>query len=250
MTRRTRNRYFQCQKFRIEQGDSAMKVTTDACALGAWAPLPTQGHLLDIGTGTGLLALFAAQRSPELIIDAVELDSAAAAQARANFGQSPFSERLQVIEQDIRQYRPDIRYDCILSNPPFFSDSTPNRCDRLSQARHDSHLPLADLVVSVSELLASEGRAYLLLPCESQPRLRTLLEQNGLYLRHQLSLISQPGDAPHRHILTLARQPGDCEHETLTLYRAHPVHSREAGRLFYPFYTRLRCEDPRFERQH
>ncbi|KEA65736.1 tRNA (adenine37-N(6))-methyltransferase TrmN6 [Marinobacterium lacunae] len=112
-----------------------MKVTTDACTLGAWAPIESARTILDIGTGSGLLALFAAQRAPNATVDAIELDTESALQARSNFNLSPFNDRLTLIEGDITTFTTGKTYDAILCNPPFFSDSTLNDCSRLSQAR-------------------------------------------------------------------------------------------------------------------
>lgn len=166
MSRRQRNSHFQCQQFRIDQGGAAMKVTTDACALGAWVPLAGAERILDIGTGCGLLALFAAQRVPEARILGIELDPGAAAQAAANFAASPFADRLQLIEGDVRHYQ-DAPHDAILCNPPFFSGSTPNRCARLASARHDLNLSLAALLGAIARLLSERGTAWLLLPVDT-----------------------------------------------------------------------------------
>ncbi|MBV1788573.1 methyltransferase [Marinobacterium sp. D7] len=242
MTKRQRNTYFQCQQFRIEQQGAAMKVTTDTCTLGAWVPVEGAQRVLDIGTGSGLLALFAAQRAPRAQVDAIELDAEAAAQAKANFESSPFASRLKLIEGDILTFEPSEGYDAILCNPPFFSESTPNNCERLRQARHDNTLSLTALLDALQRLLLSEGSAYLLLPTDCAAQLLPGLDQHGLHLRRRLQLISQPGDTPHRWILGLSKTPGGVIEESLTLYTEHPVHSREAGRLFYPYYTRLRCE--------
>lgn len=243
MSRRQRNSHFQCQQFRIDQSDAAMKVTTDACALGAWVPLAGARRILDIGTGSGLLALFAAQRVPEARVQGIELDPRAATQAAANFAASPFADRLQLIAGDVRHYQ-DTPHDAILCNPPFFSGSTPNRCARLASARHDLHLPLPALLGAIARLLNTQGTAWLLLPVEAALEVTRCCTDFGLHLREQRALISQPGDAPHRLILGLSRQTGPCEEHALTLYVKHPVHTAAAGKLFFPFYTRLRCEDP------
>lgn len=115
------NTYFQFKQFRIDQDQTAMKVTTEACILGAWVDeqIPPQ-TVLDIGTGTGLLALMLAQKFPQAEIDAVEIDQGAFTQAHANFHSSPWPERLQVFHQRIQDFDPGKKYDLIISNPPFF----------------------------------------------------------------------------------------------------------------------------------
>ncbi|WP_432698541.1 tRNA1(Val) (adenine(37)-N6)-methyltransferase [Marinobacterium sp. YM272] len=247
MSKRRRNSFFQCRNFRIEQQGAAMKVTTDACALAAWAPLASCGRILDIGTGSGVLALFLAQRAPQAQVDAVELNPEAAEQARRNFDTSPYAERLSLYTSDITAFQPQHRYDGIICNPPFFQDATHNSCHSRAQARHNVSLELPALLEAIARLLAAAGTAFILLPVPEALRVISLLDSLGLYLRHQLSLISQPGDAPHRLILGISPDKGQVIEETLTLYCKHPVHSTAAGELFHPFYTRLRCEDPRFE---
>jgi tRNA1Val (adenine37-N6)-methyltransferase len=236
---RRRNTYFQCREFRIEQGNCAMKVTTDASLLGAWAPVEGAQRILDIGTGTGLLALFAAQRC-QAIIDAIELDPQAAGQARSNFTASPWADRLNLIEGDIRDLAPAQPYDAIVCNPPFFSASTPNACNRLARARHNDALPLPDLLAAIDRLLSSDGRAWLLLPLPQAAQLLATLTRVNLHARVILEVRSRAQDSPHRQILQLERRPGPCRSLSLALYTEHPLHSPEAAQLFEPYYLKLR----------
>ncbi|GGO79712.1 tRNA1(Val) (adenine(37)-N6)-methyltransferase [Marinobacterium nitratireducens] len=217
-----------------------MKVTTDASLLGAWAPVEDARRILDIGTGTGLLALFAAQRSSARI-DAVEVDADAAAQARQNFAASPWADRLSLIEADVRELTPDGEgYDGILCNPPFFTASTPNRCDRQALARHNDALPLTDLLAAISRLLCDNGRAWLLLPVPEAGSVRARSPAAGLWVRHELHLRNDRQSPPHRLVLQLERRPGDCTRSDISLYERHPYHTQAAADLFRPYYTRLR----------
>ncbi|MBY4676263.1 tRNA1(Val) (adenine(37)-N6)-methyltransferase [Marinobacterium arenosum] len=244
MSRRKRNSYFQCRQFRIEQGDCAMKVTTDASLLGAWVPVEQSHRILDIGSGTGLLALFAAQRS-KAQIDAVEIDPQAAEQARVNFANSPWPERLRLIEQDIRLWARECEngYDCILCNPPFFSDSTKSSCERTAAARHNDALPLDELAEAIERLLSDDGSAWLLLPLPETEQLIQLAAPLGLHARYRLQVRTSGQHPPHREILQLNRQPGPCQRSEFILYSEHPYHSREAAALFAPYYTKLRVAD-------
>lgn len=131
------NSYFQFKQFRVEQDRCAMKVTTDACIQGAWTPvLPSVKNVLDVGTGTGILALMLAQKNSEITVDAIEVDKDAAGQARANVAGSPWRERINILEGDVRNYPFDKRYDLIITNPPFFSNSLLGDDVNKNLARH------------------------------------------------------------------------------------------------------------------
>jgi len=244
MSRRQRNSFFQCQQFRIEQGDCAMKVTTDASLLGAYAKVSDAKRILDIGAGTGLLSLFAAQRSTAAI-NAVELDAGAARQARLNFEHSPWSDRLRLLEMDVRVYakQPATQYDVILCNPPFFTDSTKNSCERAALARHNTYLPLSDLIQSIDALLSSEGVTWLLLPLPETETVIRLAEDFGLYPQERMQVRNSAEHLPHREIIALSRGPKACAHTVFTLYKQHPYHTRAAAELFGPYYTHMKVED-------
>lgn len=244
MSRRKRNSHFECKQFVIEQGECAMKVTTDASLLGAYADVKNAQRILDIGAGTGLLSLFAAQRTLAKI-DAVELDAQAAAQAKENFNQSPWPDRLSLIEIDIRDYvnqKPE-RYDCILTNPPFFTDSTPNSCERSSLARHNGQLPLFDLINSIDHLLSQNGHAWILLPLAESEALIKLAEPLKLFPQQRMLVRNSNQHDPHREITTLGRHPAKVQQSLFTLYKEHPFHTHAAATLFSPYYTRMKVED-------
>ncbi len=245
MTRRKRNSYFQCKRFTIDQGDCAMKVTTDASLLGAYVDVSSANRILDIGAGTGLLSLFTAQRSTA-IIDAIELDSEAAEQARRNFANSPWSDRLHLIEMDIRDYASQqVRtYDCIVTNPPFFTDSTPNPCNRTALARHNTHLPLSDLMAAIDQLLSSDGVAWVLLPLAESEAIIKLAEPLFLYPQQRMLVRNSSQHPPHREIMALSRYAGGAvEQSIFTLYKEHPFHTHAAAALFQPYYTRMKVEE-------
>ena len=204
-----------------------MKVCTDACVLGAWAdvgpPNSTSTYLLDIGTGTGLLALMAAQRNPSAVFDAVELDEAAAGQAAENVATSPFADRVRVWQTAIQAYRPpaDVPgavYDHILTNPPFYVNSLRSPSGAVNRALHADELPFADLVAAVARLLKPGGTWSVLLPPPEAVLLNQLAGASGgtaapadrcgyvpvrqLYLRHQ------PQKPVFRHLITYRAAEG------------------------------------------
>lgn len=177
------NQYFQFKQFRIEQENAAMKVCTDSCILGAWVDPKNARRILDIGTGTGLLSLMLAQRS-EATIDAIEIDEAAAEQAKQNVKSSAWSERISVYHSSIQSYMEDTtshQYDLIITNPPFYSNYLKSEKENVNVAYHSVALPTEDLLKAVKKLLNPKGRLVVLLPPYEAELLREEALEYGLY---------------------------------------------------------------------
>lgn len=157
---------FRFKHFDIYQDACAMKINTDGVLLGAWSSITEKQNALDIGTGTGLIALMLAQRNSELKVDAVEIDNAAFVQAFENFRNSTFTDRLQIFHTPIQDYARVClkKYDLIISNPPFFKAGTLARNHRKAQVRHTIQLPHDELLQSVDTLLAPNGHFDIILP--------------------------------------------------------------------------------------
>lgn len=216
------NSYFQFKRFRIEQQACAMKVCTDACVLGAVAALEDAARILDIGTGTGLLALMAAQRNPTAIIEAVELDEAAAAQAAANFAASPWSARLQLHARPLAQLaaacpRP---FDHIICNPPFFRHALRSPDARRTRARHaaDDTLSFAELARFAAGFLAAAGRLTVLLPPPEMQEFEREAATAGLFPTTRLILRHRATSKPLRHIVAFGRQLRPVQQHELPLH--------------------------------
>lgn len=182
------NSYFQFKQFTVNQDRCAMKVTTDGCLFGAWTAGQVSDeklevrNTLDIGTGTGLLSLMLAQKNPETIIDAIEIDPEAAEQARANVAASPWSDRINVIHGNAKDFTFTRKYDIILSNPPFYEKELKGDDDKKNTAHHDGGLLLPELLTIIKQQLAPRGRFYLLLPYKRNEEIKELL------LRHQMQI--------------------------------------------------------------
>jgi tRNA1Val (adenine37-N6)-methyltransferase len=202
----SRNSFFEFKQFRINQENCAMKVGTDGVLLGAWTPIPpTATHILDIGTGSGLLALMVAQRThSHAHIDAVEIDPTAAQQAKENFMMSPWTQQLHVIHSDFQSFEKNTlqKYDVILSNPPYFRNSLQTPNTERTMARHSSTLSLDDLVAGVTRLLQPWGTFSVILPLVEGELLREKAYKMGLFCTHR-TFVSPTPTSPAKRVLLL-----------------------------------------------
>ncbi|MBO4589781.1 MAG: tRNA1(Val) (adenine(37)-N6)-methyltransferase [Bacteroidaceae bacterium] len=196
---------FSFKQFTILQDLCAMKVGTDGVLLGAWAPIEGCSRILDIGTGTGLLALMAAQRCPEARITGIDIDSRAAQQARSNADDSPWSSRIEILAADARDYSPAESFDAILCNPPFFTRSLKNPDGARALARHDDSLSLDDLSRAASRLLTSEGILAVVLPSERKADMIAVAATNNLFLFHQTDVRPTERRNPARVLLAFRK---------------------------------------------
>lgn len=195
-----------------------MKVTTDACILGSWAPIPTAGNFLDIGTGTGLLSLMLAQRSNGEI-DAVELDHDSFHQANENVGRSPWSKRIRVIHMDIKDFRPDKKYDFIICNPPFFEEQLKSPSPKKNIARHDETLTAATLLKSIKRLLIDpHGKLAVLFPFNRIDDFISAAGEKGLFLHQKLLIRDQRQQEVNRCVMVFGCFPvSEIKTETLVI---------------------------------
>ena len=239
------NTYFQFQQFRIEQSQCAMKVSTDACLLGAAVDLRGATRLLDIGTGTGLLALMAAQRHPTLEIEAVEIDAAAAAQAAANAAASPWAGRVRVHGTSLAGYaatRP-ARFSHLVCNPPFFRQSLRSPDAARNTARHETpdSLSFEALAACAVQLLAPTGLLTVLLPPPEMRAFEAVAATAGLQPATRLVVRHRPGSRPLRHITGFGRTAGTPTETELTIRAADDdtLYSADFRALLAGFYLAL-----------
>ena len=181
-----------------------MKVGTDGVLLGAWADCEGAKCILDIGTGTGVIALQMAQRNPEAQVLAVEIDETAAKRARANFDNSPWAERLQVEQIAVQVFEPAEKFDLIVSNPPYFVDSLLPPDAKRSTARHTHDLTFEELDKAVTRLLADNGKFALILPITEFEKYLTLTH---LHLVRRCDVHPVEGGAVKRVMGEFAKQP-------------------------------------------
>ena len=208
---------FRFKQFAVEQEDVAMKVGTDGVLLGAWANSDNVKRILDIGTGTGVIALQMAQRNPIAHIHAVEIDDTAAKRARANFDLSPWAERLTVEQTAVQEFGPSKKFDLIVSNPPYFVDSLLPPDAKRSTARHTHDLTFEELDSAVCRLLDDNGKFALILPVTEFEKYLALTQ---LHLVRRCDVCPVEGGAIKRIMGEFAKQPTtEIEIETIAIER-------------------------------
>lgn len=233
---------FRFKQFTIEQDRTAMKVGTDGVLLGAWVSLRgDEGRILDIGTGTGVIALMLAQRSGAMV-DGVEIDSDGAEQARENAEMSSWAERVAIYCCDIQSYVcGDGGYDLIVSNPPYFVSSMLSPSAQRTKARHTTDLSFRDLGEAVVRMLNPNGRFALILP----PVEMQLFEREvggELFVVRRCDVYSRVGVAVKRQLCEFSRTPseGEPQNETLIIEgETHLQYTDEYRDLTREFYLKF-----------
>lgn len=235
------NPYFRFKQFTIWHDKCAMKVGTDAVLLGSWVNIENRLKILDIGTGSGIIALMLAQRSKGNI-DAIDIDPGACAQAEENAISSPFGPRIRIIHSDLAQYAQDCttRYDLIVSNPPYFIHSLKCPDPQRNTARHTDSLTLSDLLKDGRKLLAPSGQMALILPYEQTEEARTLAETNGLFRIRQTNILPVRESAPKRLLIEFSTTP--CPNPTLNhlvIEETRHQYTEEYRALTRDFYLKM-----------
>ncbi|MFB0974728.1 MAG: methyltransferase [Tolumonas sp.] len=216
-----------------------MKVGTDSIVLGSWTPVTGAKRILDIGTGTGILALMLAQRtSRDVQVDAVELNKDAVKQAEDNVNASPWREKVRVIRHDARTYQAP-PYDLIISNPPYFEhgQTLPDASRQL--ARHTGELDHAALLETAARLLTPFGKLALVLPIGQGEEMVSLATGRGWYLQRRCLVETKRGKEPNLVLLLLSRKAVETEEEQLCLREADNRYSPEFIALADAFYLRM-----------
>jgi len=203
------NDFFRFKQFIVRQGGAAMKVGVDSVLLGAWADAGDAVRILDVGAGTGLLALMMAQRYPDALIDAVEIDTEAYLQACENVANSPWYNRIQVIYDDFFHYAAQcpFRYDLLISNPPYFTASLKPSDAKRDVARHNDSLPHSRLLSESAKLLRPSGVLAVVLPPTEATMLIEKAEVYGLFVKRMLRVQSLPEKPVYRMLVELSASP-------------------------------------------
>jgi tRNA1Val (adenine37-N6)-methyltransferase len=230
---------FTFKQFFVAHDRCAMKVGTDGVLLGAWSPVEGARRILDIGTGTGLVALMLAQRTQnEVRVDAVELESAAAEQAKENFAESRWSGRLHVFAEDVNHFAQNAAqgYDLVVSNPPYFESAVACRDEARNAARYTETLTHEALLGCASRLLTPHGTFCVVLPYEIGLTFEQAAAAQGWHTRARMDIRDRPGKPLNRMLLALTKQPGEPDYRELALREQLNVYSTEFRRLITDFY--------------
>ena len=198
--------WFHFKQFSIRQDGAAFKVGTDGVLLGAWADVSGAGSILDIGTGTGLLAIMLAQRSGARIT-ALEIDPSSALQARDNASASPWRDRIRILQISLQDFKPPEKYDLVITNPPFFQDSMRPEDRGRMISRHDALLSLEDLAETAPRLMHDRGRFCLVLPLAESRTFERVGSDRGLHMHRLLRVRPGPNHPEKRRLMEFRLYP-------------------------------------------
>ncbi len=228
------NSYFQFKKFRIEQAGAAMKVGTDGVLLGAWVDVQDVESVLDIGTGTGMIALMLAQRSQANVL-AVEIEKNAYLQATDNVEQSTWANRIRVKHADVLQIS-DNAFDLVICNPPFFTNSYKANTIQRSTARHNDSLPFERLMEKVASLLRPNGRFALIVPTDTVPIFNQLAKINLLSPSKIITIWPKKSKISKRTLLEYKKETTQTQIGEITIMESDGSYTDEFVKLVKEFY--------------
>lgn len=235
------NPYFQFKQFTVYHDRCAMKVGTDGVLLGAWCDVSEARTALDIGTGTGLITLMMAQRNSDIVTDAIDIDASAIEQAKGNIAQSPFASRIRCSRmslQSLKEHYP-IKYDIIVSNPPFFVQSLKSPDKNRTLARHTDSLQMEELISIASGFLSDRGKLSVIYPHEYRELLIGLADSNGLYISRITNVYPTPSSLPKRVLIEFCKTEASPTESDLTIEKARHIYSDEFTALVREFYLKL-----------
>ena len=232
------NSYFQFKQFRIEQGQTAMKVTTEACLFGSLIETEKAANILDIGSGTGLLSLMLAQNT-EVPIDAVELDPLAYGQNQTNFETSPWHKQLRVHHSTIQSFDSNQQYDLIISNPPFFEKHQAGQKANKNMALHNETLSYQELAESIARLISENGKAWVLLPPHPMQLFEKEMALLGLHPFKGMHIQNRPEQPIFRKVYAFSKKKTEAAITELAIRNQEGQYTQTFIDLLKPYYLHL-----------
>ena len=234
---------FNFKQFTIKQDRCAMKIGTDGVLLGAWSPIPDNCYsVLDIGTGTGIIALMIAQRSNANQIDALEIDESAYEQATENFENAPWSDRLFCFHAGLDELidEPEDEYDLIISNPPFYTENFKTENDQRDLARFEDAMPFEMLVEAADLLLSENGIFSVIIPFKEEEYFIDLAKEFELFPIKLTRVKGTPTSEIKRSLLAFQRfESNEIEIDELTIETERHIYTEEYIALTRDFYLKM-----------
>lgn len=228
--------FFRFKQFTVKHDRCAMKVGTDGVLLGSWASVEGARTALDVGCGCGLIALMLTQRNPTLHIIGIDIDEEAAEQARENIAENNRNDQISIACADFRTFSSESKFDLIISNPPFYKESTTCADESRNNARHMSSLPIERLMERASALLSDRGLISVIVPYTVAGETIGEASMQGLFLSRRTDIKTTPAKPPKRTMLEFCKQAKPTTTQVLTLRDAEGNMSAEYKRLTHDFY--------------
>jgi tRNA1Val (adenine37-N6)-methyltransferase len=232
--------YFHFKKFSVRHDRSGMKVGTDGVLLGAWVNVHNTTHILDIGTGTGVIALMLAQRAAQSVtIDAVEIDALAHADAQENIAASPWHDRIHLHQIAVQQFNTAVTFDLIVTNPPFFQKSYKPPTAQREIARHTEQLTFDEILSITEKLLAPNGKLNLILPYTEGLQFIELALHKGLHCSRKWIFRTRENKPVERFLLEFGWEKKETEESEILLYSSGEEWSDGYKALTREFYLKI-----------
>ncbi|MDG6894712.1 tRNA1(Val) (adenine(37)-N6)-methyltransferase [Volucribacter amazonae] len=236
---------FRFKQFFIRHDQCAMKVGTDGILLGAWASNANCQHILDLGTGSGLVAIMLAQRYPQAQITGVEYDTQATQQAKENAKACPWQHNIHIVGQSIEQFVASrqgsavlTQFDLIVANPPYFAQGVACSSAQRELARYQQQSHFAWLTMAQS-CLGPQGKICFVLPVQAANLLKTQAKQTALYCIEQCDIITKMGKTPHRTLISFAQQASPLRQDNLVIYDQNNQYTDKFKQLTQAFYLKF-----------
>ncbi len=233
------NSHFSFKQFTINQDKCAMKVGTDGVLLGAWVQVENSRYILDVGTGTGLIAIQLAQRNANAKIVAVEVDSEAALQAKENMQRSPWANRMEVVCCDFKNYMSAYKFHLIVSNPPYFIDAMKCPDTQRNIARHADSLNYEMLFAQSARLLSAEGQVAIIVPTEAEKFVVDAAWSHKFFPQHRTNVYTKPGKPCRRILFSFGFQDTQCQTDELYIELKQGGYTAEYIALTKDFYLKM-----------
>jgi len=230
---------FKFKQFEVAQDKSAMKIGTDGVLLGSWSDLENSRNILDIGCGTGLICLMAAQRNQSTLITGIELEVNAFKQATENCKKSKWSNRISIIYSSLQSFNSSSKFDLIISNPPFFSGSTKSEYSERNLARNTHTLPFKCLIEKSKALLEKNGKFIVIIPIASKTKFCDLANNNNLFLNKICFVKGNISSPIKRIMMEFSFAKSELIKEELTIEVDRHQYTKEYISLCKDFYLKM-----------